>query len=66
MPETMTRSVTAKIRFPREVLAVVDDWATAHQLPRSQAVRILLLRGMWIAQPAAEAITLPVEVEGDR
>ena len=51
MSEAMTRSVTAKIRFPREVLTVVDEWATAHQLPRSQAVRILIMRGMWIVQP---------------
>jgi hypothetical protein len=48
MPETMTRSTTAKIRFPVEVLATVDEWAAAHQLPRSRAVRVLLMRGLWV------------------
>jgi hypothetical protein len=40
------RSTTAKIRFPVEFLAVVDEWAAAHQLPRSVAVRALIMRGM--------------------
>jgi hypothetical protein len=46
MPETMTRSTTARIRFPVEFLTVVDEWATAHEMPRSVAVRALVLRGM--------------------
>jgi hypothetical protein len=49
MPETTTRSVTAKIRFPREVLTAFDDWAAAHQMPRSVAVRVLALRGLTFA-----------------
>jgi hypothetical protein len=42
----MTRSTTARIRMPVEFLAVVDEWAAAHQLPRSGAVRALIMRGM--------------------
>jgi hypothetical protein len=42
----MTRSTTARIRFPVEFLAVVDEWAAAHQQPRSVAVRALIMRGM--------------------
>ena len=39
-------STTAKIRFPVEFLAVIDEYAAAHGLPRSVAVRMLILRGM--------------------
>jgi hypothetical protein len=46
MSEPMTRSVTARIRMPVEFLAVVDEWAAAHQQPRSMAVRALIMRGM--------------------
>jgi hypothetical protein len=46
MPDTTTRSVTAKIRFPREVLATFDQWAATHDMPRSVAVRVLALRGL--------------------
>jgi hypothetical protein len=46
MFEATTRSTTARIRFPVEFLAVVDEWATAHGQPRSVAVRALILRGM--------------------
>ena len=44
--DTNTRTTTAKIRFPKEFLAVVDEYAAAHQLPRSVAVRALIMRGM--------------------
>jgi hypothetical protein len=47
MPDTTTRSVTAKIRFPREILATLDYWAAVHDMPRSAAVRVLALRGLW-------------------
>jgi hypothetical protein len=46
MSEAMTRSTTARIRFPVEFLAVVDEYAAAHNQPRSVAVRVLILRGM--------------------
>ena len=46
MSEALTRSTTARIRFPVEFLAVVDEYACAHQLPRSVAVRALIMRGM--------------------
>ena len=45
MFEATTRSTTARIRFPVEFLAVVDEWAAAHD-PPSVAVRALILRGM--------------------
>jgi hypothetical protein len=46
------RSTTAKIRFPVEFLAVVDEYAAAHGLPRSVAVRRLVMHGfMWESQP---------------
>ena len=46
MSEALTRSTTARIRFPVEFLAVVDEYAAAHDMPRSVAVRTLILRGM--------------------
>jgi hypothetical protein len=46
MSEAMTRSTTARIRMPKEFLAVLDEWAAAHQLPRSVAVRAFVMRGM--------------------
>jgi hypothetical protein len=58
MFEAQTRSTTARIRFPVEFLAVVDEYAANHGLPRSVAVRMLILRGMaWEAkeQPQLQA-----------
>jgi hypothetical protein len=46
MSETMTRSTTTKIRFPVEFLAVLDEYATARNLQRSVAVRMLIMSGM--------------------
>ncbi len=46
MSEATTRSTTARIRFPNEFLAELDAWAAAHGLPRSVAVRVLILRGL--------------------
>lgn len=43
-------TTTARIRFPNEFLAELDSWAAAHDLSRSVAVRILILRGLM--QPA--------------
>jgi hypothetical protein len=57
MPDITTRSVTAKIRFPREILATFDEWAAHHGLARSEAVRVLALRGL--------AFAGPVESEGN-
>jgi hypothetical protein len=46
------RSSTVKIRMPVEFLAIVDEYATAHGLPRSVAVRRLVMHGfMWESQP---------------
>ena len=43
---TNSISTTIRVRLPRELLAVIDEWATAHDLPRSKAVQVLLLRGL--------------------
>jgi hypothetical protein len=48
-------STSVKIRFPRETLAALDDWAALNNLPRSVAVRRLILRSMtnWEDDPQA-------------
>jgi metal-responsive CopG/Arc/MetJ family transcriptional regulator len=43
---TNSISTTIRVRLPRELLAVIDEWATAHDLPRSKAIQALLLRGL--------------------
>jgi hypothetical protein len=46
------RTTTAKIRFPNEYLAVIDEYAATHGLARSVAVRRLIMHGfMWESQP---------------
>jgi hypothetical protein len=46
------RTTTAKIRMPVEFLAMVDEYAMTHSLPRSVAVRRLVMHGfMWESQP---------------
>jgi hypothetical protein len=39
-------STSVKIRFSRETLAALDNWAAVNNLPRSVAVRRLILRSM--------------------
>jgi hypothetical protein len=48
-------STSVKIRFPRETLAALDDWAALNNLPRSVAVRRLILRSLtnWEDDPQA-------------
>jgi predicted DNA binding CopG/RHH family protein len=43
---TNSISTTIRVRLPRELLVVIEEWATAHNLPRSKAIRALLLRGL--------------------
>jgi hypothetical protein len=43
---TNSISTTVKIRMPREFLAALDDWAANNKLPRSVAVRRLVLRSL--------------------
>jgi hypothetical protein len=43
---TTSISTTIRVRFPREMLTVIDEWAAAHNLPRSAAIRALVLRGL--------------------
>jgi hypothetical protein len=42
----VSRSVTVRLRCPREVLAALEAWAVQHGLPRSEAIRILAMRGL--------------------
>jgi hypothetical protein len=48
-------STSVKVRFPREILAALDHWAALNNLPRSVAVRRLILRSMtnWEDDPQA-------------
>jgi hypothetical protein len=47
MPQGNSKlTTTCRIRFPNEFLTELDAWAEAHDLPRSVAVRILILRGL--------------------
>jgi hypothetical protein len=43
---TKSISTTIRVRLPRELLAVMDEWAAAHDLPRSKAIQALVLRGL--------------------
>jgi len=43
---TDTISTTIRLRLPRQLLSVVEEWAVAHDLPRSTAAQQLLLRGL--------------------
>jgi len=38
-------STEIKIRFPVEMLEGIQHWATAHNIPRSRAIRMLVYRG---------------------
>jgi hypothetical protein len=40
------RSITARIRLTRELLAVINEWAAAHNVARSTAIQRLVLRGL--------------------
>jgi hypothetical protein len=48
-------STSVKIRMPREFLAALDSWAAHNHIPRSVAVRRLVLRSMtdWEDDPTA-------------
>ena len=43
---TDTISTTVRVRLPRQLLAVIEEWAAAHDLPRSTALQQLALRGL--------------------
>ena len=51
---TGTLTTTARIRFPNKFLSELDAWATAHDLPRSVAVRVLILRGLMPAHVVSD------------
>ncbi len=42
----VSQSVAIRVRFPRETLAALDRWASHNKLPRSIAVRRLMLTGL--------------------
>jgi hypothetical protein len=44
--DNSTISTTVRLRLPRQLLAVIEEWATAHDLPRSKALQELALRGL--------------------
>src|SRR5262249_30301529 len=52
---TNSISTSRSIRFPRETLAALGGWATLNGIPRSVAVRRLVLRSMtnWEDDPTA-------------
>jgi hypothetical protein len=43
---TQSVSTSVKIRFPRETLKGLEQWAAAHDMTRSQAIRALAWRGL--------------------
>ena len=56
MAKTKSKLTTVtRIRFPNEVLVALDDWAANNDLPRSVAVRRLVLRSLtlWEDDPMA-------------
>ena len=44
--DNSTISTTVRVRLPRQVLAIIEEWATAQDLPRSKAIQQLALRGL--------------------
>jgi hypothetical protein len=45
---------TVKIRIPEETLAMLDQWAALHRMPRFFAVRRLMLQGLvYWSEPSA-------------
>jgi hypothetical protein len=44
--DNSTISTTVRVRLPRQVLAIIEEWAAAHDLPRSTALQQLALRGL--------------------
>ncbi len=43
---TVKISTTIRVRFPKEMLVVIDEWAALHGLPRSKAIQVLVFRGL--------------------
>jgi hypothetical protein len=39
-------STTIRFRVSYQLLAVIDEWAVAHDMPRSKAIQELVLRGL--------------------
>jgi hypothetical protein len=46
MSQATSVSTAVRVRFPREMLAAIEDWAAHNDVPRSKAIRALLYRGM--------------------
>lgn len=47
-------STELKLRLPTEMLAGIEQWASARQVPRSKAIRELLWRGLAEPEPAVQ------------
>ena len=58
-------STSVRIRFPREMLAAIEDWAAAHNLERSPAVRALVLRSLVRGQPKCNCDGQPDACSGN-
>ena len=43
---TVKISTTIRVRFPKEMLVVIDEWAALLGLPRRKAIQALVLRGL--------------------
>jgi predicted DNA binding CopG/RHH family protein len=51
MSQAITKTSTSvRVRFPVEMLNGINDWAAAHDLPRSKAIRTLLYRGLAVSE----------------
>jgi hypothetical protein len=43
-------STTIKVRIPYQLLRAIDAWAELHRMPRSVAIRELVLRGLALSE----------------
>ena len=58
--DNSTISTTVRLRLPRQLLTVIEEWAAAHDVPRSTALQQLALRGLaWNDAPAVSVSLKP-------
>jgi len=63
MSQATTQSTSVSVRFPTELLTVIEEYAAAHGMPRSKAIQALTLRGFaWQARQPELAASLPLEL----
>lgn len=52
MPTPTPITTEIKVRFPVEMLEGIEHFASAHHIPRSRAIRLLIYRGFaYLGQP---------------